>query len=137
MEFPYLFRKDKSYPIIPIKISSGSLTLKTEALVDSGANISVFSSDIADYLELVLTGGKQIYLQGVGGRIVGYIHKVKIDISGISFRCPIVFSAELITSFNIIGRDAFFDKFLITFDEARRKLILKPIKPKKVKKKRT
>ena len=130
MEFPYLYRKDRLYPIVPFEIRKGKLVLKTEALVDSGANISVFSSDIADYLGLELIKGKQIYLQGIGGRIVGYIHKVKVDIANISFSCPIVFSAELITSFNILGREVFFEKFVVSFDELHHTLFLKSIKQK-------
>jgi len=130
MEFPYLYRKNQLYPIIPIKVGKGKLILKTEALLDSGANISVFSADIADYFGIKLTKGRQIYLQGIGGRIVGYIHKLKIIVADVSFMCPIVFSAELITSFNIIGRAGFFSKFLIIFNEAKGKLILRPRKIK-------
>ena len=130
MKFPFLYRKDRLYPIVPFRIRRGKLVLKTEALVDSGANISVFSSDIADYLGLELIKGKQIYLQGIGGRIVGYIHKVKINVANVSFLCPIVFSAELITSFNILGREGFFKKFIISFDELHHTLSLKLIKQK-------
>lgn len=48
MEYPYLYRKNRLYPIIPIIISKGNIDLKTEALIDSGANISVFSADIGE-----------------------------------------------------------------------------------------
>jgi len=42
MKFPFLYRKDRLYPIVPFEIRKGKLVLKTEALVDSGANISGF-----------------------------------------------------------------------------------------------
>lgn len=91
MEFSYLYRKRQAYPIIPLKITIRQSVLKTEALIDSGANISVFSSGIADYFSLNLTSGKLIYLQGIGGRIAGYIHKVVLSVGKISFPCPIFF----------------------------------------------
>lgn len=135
MEFPYLLRKDRRYPIIPIVLHQGEGVLKTEALVDFGANISVFSSDIADYLGIVLTSGKKIYLQGIGGRIVGYIHKVQLSVGNNTFICPIVFSAELVTSFNIIGREGFFTKFVIVFNETKNKLLLKSSKSTRIQRK--
>jgi hypothetical protein len=31
-------------------------------------------------------------LGGVGGRIIGYIHRLKTEIAGKKFLCPVVFS---------------------------------------------
>ncbi|MBN2543380.1 hypothetical protein JXI42_10990 [bacterium] len=96
----------------------------TEALIDSGANMSVFSADIADYLEVELEAGKKIYLQGIGGRILGYAHTIKIDIEKKEFKLKVVFSRELFTSFNILGRDNFFNFFRIIFDEENKMFAL-------------
>ncbi len=87
------------------------------ALIDSGATISVFRAEVADELGIDIEGGKEIYLGGVGGRIKGYIHKIDIETAGKKFRCPIVFSKEYLVSFNLLGREAFFPKFTIIFEE--------------------
>ena len=42
----------------------------------------------------------------------------------INFNCKIGFSAEYTASLNLIGRDNFFEHFLITFNESNRKLLL-------------
>ena len=127
IEFPYILRKGKLYPIIPITLGKGRFRLKTQALVDSGATISVFRSSIADYFNIDVEAGKRITLQGVGGRIVGYVHRIALEVDAIRFWSPIAFSEELTTTINILGRDNFFQHFLVSFDEQNRKTVLKPI----------
>ena len=41
------------------------------------------------------------------------------------FTCPIIFSREYLASFNLLGREGFFAKFVITFEERKRKVVLK------------
>lgn len=116
--FPYQQDANKHFfPIIPIRFHNGTRTIDSTALIDSGATISVFRDDVALNLGLVLENGKEIYLGGVGGHIRGYIHKMKIEVGSKKFVCPIVFSREYLVSFNLLGRDAFFDRFKIIFDE--------------------
>lgn len=124
-EFPYLKKGGKLYPVADITFyySDKSLTLK--ALVDSGASFSIFRPEIAEYLGIKIEKGKPLYLEGIGGRILGYLHNLSIESSGKKFRCKIIFSHEFHVSLNLIGRDNFFEHFLITFDEKNRKLILK------------
>jgi len=125
MVFSYLRRWERDYPIIPVELRYRGRGLLTEGLVDSGANLSVFSADIADYLGLPLTRGKALILQGVGGRILGYQHTLKLKVGTAEFRLPICFSAELVTSFNLLGREGFFQKFRVTFDEGKKRLFLR------------
>jgi len=127
IEYPYLYRKNRLYPIIPVTISKGQMFLRTEGLIDSGANISVFSADIAEYFGIDITKGEKVYLQGIGGHIAGYIHEMALTMSNVTVPCRIVLSPELIIGFNVLGRENLFDKFLITFDESHKKVRLMPI----------
>lgn len=110
--------KGNNYPIVP-------LTLKFKkkkdflALVDSGATISIFKAEVAEVLGIDIETGKEIYLGGVGGHIKGYLHKVEIEIAGKRFVCPIVFSREYLVSFNLLGRQEFFKRFRIIFEEEK------------------
>lgn len=97
---------------------------RVSALIDSGASISIFGEDTANELNINIEKGEKRILGGVGGRIVGYVHKIKIKVAGKVFICPIVFSREYKVSFNLLGRDTFFEKFKITFDEAKKHVIL-------------
>ncbi len=93
-------------------------------MVDSGATISVFQGSIGEYLGIPIENGRRRIFQGVGGKIIGYIHEVDLQIDKIKFSCRIAFSNELATSLNILGRDNFFERFLIIFDESNKMLKL-------------
>ena len=56
--------------------------------------------------------------------LLGIEHKIIADKE---ISCKIAFSDEIGTSFNLIGRETVFDKFLITFNEKSRELFIKPI----------
>lgn len=115
--FPYGEKEGRQYPLVDITLSHQKNSLTVRALVDSGATFSVFRPEIADFLKIKIEKGQQMYLEGVGGRILGYLHTVKVAVGGKSFPCKFVFSREFTVSLNILGRDNFFSEFLITFDE--------------------
>lgn len=98
--------------------------IRSQALVDSGATVSIFGEETANSLGIDIEKGNKIILGGVGGRIVGYVHNLRMRIAGREFFCPVVFSREYLVSFNLLGRQGFFDQFLITFDEKHKRLSL-------------
>lgn len=123
--FPYeADSKGNIFPIIPLALTFADKKKGFYALIDSGATISVFRAEVADSLGLIIEKGKEIYLGGVGGRIKGYIHTQNVEIAGKNFHCPIVFSREYLVSFNLLGREAFFPKFRIIFEEKKKLLQL-------------
>jgi len=124
LKFPYLKREKKYYPIIPILLRHKDKLVLTEALVDSGANTSVFHAEIAEQLGIKFKQGRKIYLGGIGGRILAYLHQVDIKIEDIEFICKVAFTEEMPVSLNILGRENFFEKFLISFDDINREVIL-------------
>ena len=124
VNFPYTAKAERQYPLIDIALAKGRKSLVVKALVDSSASFSVFRPEIAEFLGVSIEKGETFYLEGIGGRILGYLHVLNARVSSKSFRCKIVFSYEFTVSFNLLGRDNFFDKFLITFDEKKKKVIL-------------
>ena len=125
LSFPYKTdAQGNSFPVIPLSLKFSNKKKEFFALVDSGATISIFRSEVADSLGINVSSGKEIYLGGVGGRIKGHIHKLEVEIAGKQFICPIVFSYEYLVSFNLLGRAAFFEKFRITFEEEDSKITL-------------
>lgn len=118
--FPY--RNDTSgnlFPVIPLSLEFGAEKKEFFALVDSGATVSIFRSEVAESLGINIEKGKEIYLGGVGGRIKGFLHRLKIEVAGKKFVCPIVFSRDYLVSFNLLGREGFFKRFRITFEEKK------------------
>lgn len=127
LEFSYLRKGKQSFPVIDLKAQYKKKALTIKALLDSGASYSVFRVEIADYLGIKLEKGKVLYLEGIGGRILGYLHMISIIIGNKRYRCKVVFSREFTVSFNILGRDNFFAPFLITFYEKDKKVLIKTI----------
>lgn len=122
--FKYYYNGEGYFPAIPFYVFTADKKLKLHALIDSGATISVFKDEVAEQLEIEVEKGKQIYLGGVGGRIKGYIHKLYLEIAGRKFSCPVIFSREYLVSFNLLGREAVFDRFRIIFEEKKKLLSL-------------
>lgn len=123
-EFQYLRKGSQYYPLIDIELTGPKGTLTVKALLDSGASLSIFRSEIANYLAIPIKKGKGLYFQGIKGRIRGYLHRVPVRLNSESFDCKIAFSPELKVSFNLLGRDNFFLPFLITFNERNKKVII-------------
>jgi len=115
--FPYYFNGSDYYPVVPVVFLIGKKRVRSQALIDSGATISVFGEETAETLGVEIEKGKKTVLGGVGGRIVGYIHKLRLRVANKDFFCPIVFSREYLVSFNLLGREAVFKQFRIIFEE--------------------
>lgn len=122
--YKYYQDKQDCFPVIPLIFLSKERKVRSMALIDSGASISVFGEETANLLGINIEDGKKTTMRGVIGRIVGYIHKVKVKVAAKTFICPIFFSREFIVSYNLLGREVFFEKFKITFDESQKRVIL-------------
>ena len=125
MVFPYQKSNGEYYPIIKTSLIYEDIKLAIAALVDSGANVSVFGADIAESLGIDIESGKKIFLGGVGGRILGYEHNIGMEIAREQFQAKVVFSREFLVSFNLVGRRDVFERFTICFNEKRKQLELK------------
>lgn len=124
-EFPYSEIGNRFFPLVDIAIHSNFRIFKVRALVDSGASLSLFRPELARYLGLEIEQGRRIVLESITAQIVAFIHDLKAEINGKKFKLPIAFLATPHTSFNILGREGFFDQFVIIFDEEKKILRLK------------
>ena len=126
LTFPYLRKGEQSFPVVDVTLGAASRPLTVRALVDSGASFSVFRAEILAYLGLPLTHGKRLYLEGIGGRILGYLHRLPAWVGRAKFPLLVVFSQELNVSFNLLGRNNFVHQFRGVFDERARVVRLQP-----------
>ena len=124
--FPYVRKGDQHFPVVDVTLSTFGQSLTIKALVDSGASFSVFRAEVLGYLGVPLERGAPVYLEGVGGRILGYRHRVSARLGEVRFPLTVIFSRELAVSFNLLGRDNFFRRFLVTFDERHHTVRLQP-----------
>lgn len=126
LTFPYLREGEQHFPVVDVTLTGARRPLTIKALVDSGASWSVFRAEVLEYLGVPLTQGKRVYLEGIGGRILGYLHRLPAHVGATPFPFTVVFSQELTVSFNLLGRENFFRQFRVTFDERARLVRLEP-----------
>ena len=125
--FPYQFYRGWSFPIIKFYMAKNTRNapVKMAALVDSGANISIFNKEAATALGITMWKGKRRSFTGIGGGTYGYEHEVYFDVLGETFKDKIIFSSQLESYFNLIGRESFFAQFAkICFDENKGETVL-------------
>ena len=92
--FPYIEKGGIFYPVVDFVLFTEKTSISVSALVDSGASFSIFRPEIAEYLEIDIEKGSSLFLEGVGGRILGYLHIIPVQVGEKRFDCKIIFSRE-------------------------------------------
>jgi len=124
IEFPYIFHKGFSMPIIPITIHDE----KVWAYVDSGAMFSIFHKRTARRMGINIPDGRlQMIVVGDGSFIPTYLQDLKLRIGEFEITAPIGFSERLGVGFNILGRKGIFDQFQVCFNDHIRKVTFQKI----------
>lgn len=121
LKFPAKGFKDKWIvrPFIPIKIFGPKDNWEGYALVDSGADRSLFNAEIAEMIGLDLTKGQTEHFGGISGDpVTAYLIPVKLQVIGSSE------TIEVVAGFTdspkvsaILGEDGFFDAYHIKFEK--------------------
>lgn len=127
MAFHYFYQselKQGNYikrPIVPIKINNYEFT----GLIDSGSDAIIIPIEIAQALQLPKQGENEV-LQLDNTKIKCYQTTISIEFGKgheqYNFNAPALISTSPRI---IIGRNGFFDKFKITFNEDKSHLIFK------------
>ena len=136
MKFPYKkLPSGRVRPIIPLQVSyKGGKSLGYFALVDSGADICIFHTEIADIIGIknIESGRKSL----VGGITQGevqayYTHPVTITVGGWNYDIEVAFMPTLSKlGYGLLGQSGFFSIFSIKFDFLKEEIELKEYKKK-------
>lgn len=120
-------------PMIHVKLTHGSKSIKSVALVDSGATSNFLPREIAEVLELSLTESPKDAV-GAGGsfqNITSRIDKVILvkgkdsaydEFTDMGILVPVLSNT---LPYFILGRDSIFQRFDIKFQEKQEKITLK------------
>lgn len=137
MKFPYLKLphfdpklKWTARPYVQVKLTGSKGSRVGYALIDSGADRSLFNIQIAQALGLDLTDAPIENFGGIeGGILKAKLHKVRVQIMGMNEEIEIV--AGFVDSSGvaaILGQDGFFDNFRIKFEKDHGIVEITPVK---------
>jgi hypothetical protein len=105
-------------PLIDVVVSRGGREASYVLLVDSGADINVFSAELARELGVTLEDGEMLEVRGAtGDEAVFWRHPVTITVGGHDVGVLAAFGeAEHLEAVGLAGQEGFFDQFRVTFD---------------------
>ena len=106
--FPFSRQKSRAFGTVARPIARVTLrSLSGEmfditALVDSGADVSLFSPSVARILGIVIRRGERKTFHGLGGNITAYVHRIELHLGSVRVRARVAFSNIEVP--NILGR---------------------------------
>lgn len=136
--FPYGFRlslKEKkiiSFPAITLSLikRNSKKEFSFLVLIDSGAEVSLFTKSDAQLLKIPLTKGEKIEIGSVSGdKFFAFLHSVILKIGDEKLKIRVAFS-ERDDVPRILGRNPVFSYFFIIFDNKNQNTIFIPRKDK-------
>lgn len=106
--FPFSRERSRAFGMIARPVAK--VTLRTiigkpfdiSAIVDSGADISMFSPSIAKIIGLKIEDGDRKLFKGLGGNVEAYVHAIPLRLGMISLEVRVAFPKIEIP--NILGR---------------------------------
>ncbi len=112
--FPYLLGK---LPILNIKILYKDKKVSLSSLIDTGADYTIFSREVAEKLGIRVEEGEMIVLEGAGGNIIGYLHSIKILLCNREIEIIACFSEKDDVPEHILGRKDVINNFKLTLSK--------------------
>jgi aspartyl protease len=107
----------ESLPLVSVRLAHKGKHQKVWALIDSGADVSVFNSDIASLLGLTPNARTPNPMVGlIGGAIDAWLHPIELTVGEFpSVAINVAFTDTNIPDVSILGQRGFFDNFQIRF----------------------
>lgn len=125
-------RKSKSRfyrPLLDINVSAQKGPETFSALIDSGTEVTIMSSEIADLIGISSTGKKHGTVSGFGDKdgFVSEVHIVVPEFSSEVLTSNVVFVDGVSSDFPfdiLLGQEDFFRRFLVRFEKHKNKFFL-------------
>lgn len=138
MNFDYLKVPQEGSPAAPwllkphvkVRLSSGSKSVGVFALVDSGADASLFHASLAEVLGLDLKSGMEYRFFGIEGKpVLAYFHTVSLQLVGMPKGLDIAVAfTESDGVGALLGQADFFQYYKVTFERYKERMEISPAK---------
>lgn len=119
-----------SRPLIPVRLLYNNKYLDVYALIDSGADASIFHYSIGKELGIDVEAGRKEKFFGISAdSIEVYFHKIKLQIRGLSeiIKIEVGFTDSKGVG-AILGQNGFFENYHIKFERDKERVEITPIK---------
>lgn len=117
-----------SKPYLTVRLSAAGKTVQLDALVDSGAETSLFHSSVAKVFGFDLKAGPQKEYFGITGEpAVCYFHPVRFQVVGLSHSIDLMVAfADTSSVGALLGQADFFQHFKVTFERYKERMEITP-----------
>jgi hypothetical protein len=117
-------------PYAEIRVGHDGRSRRYMVLVDSGADINVFSAELAAILGIDLKGGEPLTIRGATGQSeTFYVHPITVSIGDVTFTTTAAFAdVPNLELAGLAGQRGFFDRFDVSFKFRGRTFELIPAK---------
>lgn len=115
-------------PVIPVNVTVGSMTVRYDALIDSGADFNIFHGELGEFLGLDVRSGRRERFGGIQANYLSeaFLHKIQLSIGGRNFETVVWFSFDIAPQgYGILGQKGFFDIFVVKFNLAKEEIEFK------------
>ncbi len=119
-QFRYFLEK---LPMVEVELSHGKNETTLIALIDTGADFTIFPREVADDLGISVEKGKLKILQGAGGNLVAYLHPVRIKLCDLNLPIIACFSEKNDVPEHILGRSDVLNHFKLILDRDQFELV--------------
>jgi len=104
-------------PYLIVSLLKGNRRKDVISLVDSGADLCLFHSDIGRMIGIGIQAAPKLVFQGVSGaKEVAYLHRVDLVVKGLSgVALEVGFTDSIAVGTGLLGQRGFFEQFHINF----------------------
>ena len=105
-------------PYLIVRLAHGTKHKDVIALVDSGADLCLFHSDIGKLIGIDVESGSKLAFEGVSGAVAtAYLHRINLTVRGMSsISLDVGFTDSMAVGTGLLGQQGFFEQFRVSFE---------------------
>jgi hypothetical protein len=116
-------------PYVIVRLINGDRHKDVISLVDSGADVCLFNSDIGRMIGIEIEAAPRLAFQGVSGsREVAYLHSVDLVVRGLNaITLEAGFTNSMAAGTGLLGQRGFFEQFQVNFQLSQKLFEVVPV----------